>query len=176
MKNKIFSLLFFLISFISYTQENPKCKKLLIKANSLIDNEKPNYNKALKLYSKALKIDAKYYQAMYNRARIYDDIGQHQLAIDDLTQCIKLIPAKENKKIAQAYTNRGVAYRNLDRLDEALLDYNKAIESDNSVPQAYYNRAWIYKLKNNMKSACEDLNKSLELGMSDVDDLKKDCQ
>jgi tetratricopeptide (TPR) repeat protein len=60
-------------------------------------------------------------------------------------------------------------------LDKALLDYNKAIEIDNTVPQAYYNRAWVYKLKNNMKSSCEDLNKSLELGMKDVDGLKKDC-
>jgi tetratricopeptide (TPR) repeat protein len=175
MKNIFFCCLFLIISLISNSQENQKCKKLLIKGNELIDNKKPNYKKALKLYSKAIKIDPKYYQAMYNRARLYDDLGQHQLAIDDLTQCINLIPSKENKKIAQAYTNRGVAYRNLEMLDKALLDYNKAIEIDNTVPQAYYNRAWVYKLKNNMKSSCEDLNKSLELGMKDVDGLKKDC-
>lgn len=176
MKNLFIASLFIFSSSCFKSQENARCEKILVKGNNIMAKSKPNYKKAIDLYTKALKIDSKYYPALYNRARVYDDIGQYQLAIEDLTQCINLIPAKENRKLAQAYTNRGVAYRNLELLDKALLDYGKSIETDSSVPQAYYNRAWIYKLQNNLKLACEDLTKSLELGMNDVDGLKKDCE
>jgi tetratricopeptide (TPR) repeat protein len=169
------SLCIFLTAF-GFGQGNAKCDALMIKGNKEIDSiGKPNFKKAVKIYSKILKIDPNYHQALYNRGYCYVGIGKATLAIRDFNKFINIAPIEEKKKIAQAYTNRGIIYRKINEFDKALKDYNKALEIDNEIPQAYYNRALIYKNQNNMNSACEDFHKAIELGMKNMENLKFDC-
>ena len=51
-----------------------------------------------------------------------EDLGQHQRAIQDYDQAIRL-----NPRYAEAYNNRGIAYKNLGQHQRAIQDYDEAI-------------------------------------------------
>jgi tetratricopeptide (TPR) repeat protein len=61
--------------------------------------------------------------------------------------------------------------------DQAITDYNKAIEIDPRFATAYYNRGRSYYLKNEYEKSWEDVNKAQELGYKVpadfLDDLRK---
>ena len=46
---------------------------------------------------------------------------------------------------AYAFNNRGISYKNLGRYDEAIADYNRAIELKPDYAKAYRNRALAYR-------------------------------
>ena len=60
-------------------------------------------------------------------------------AIADYNMAIELKP-----DYAQAYVNRGNAYRDKGVIDRAIADYSKAIELKPDYAQAYYNRGGAY--------------------------------
>jgi tetratricopeptide (TPR) repeat protein len=160
---------------ISFCQDNAKCDALMLKGNKQIDSiGKPNFKKAIKIYSKILKIDPNYHRALYNRGISFVGIGKPDLAIKDFNKFINIAPIEEKRKIAEAHTNRGVIYKKLNDFEKAMKDFNKALEID-EIPRAYYNRALIYRKQNNLNSACEDFYKAVELGMKDKDNLEIDC-
>jgi tetratricopeptide (TPR) repeat protein len=64
----------------------------------------------------------------------------------------------------EAYAARGVAKRNLNDFEGAVLDYTKALELKPNYGRAYYNRALAYFHLGNEKNGCNDLNTALRLG------------
>jgi tetratricopeptide (TPR) repeat protein len=158
-----------------FSQDNAKCDALFLKGNKQIDSiGKPNFKKAIKIYSKILKIDPNYHKALYNRGISFVGNGKLDLAIKDFNKFINIAPIEEKRKIAEAHTNRGVVYKKLNDFEKAMKDFNKALEID-EIPKAYYNRALIYRKQNNLNSACEDFHKAVKLGMKDKDNLEVDC-
>ena len=89
----------------------------------------------------------------------------------ELLQNQKFEEAKEyfNKAIAQnaqnagAFNARGVAYFNLNDMENALLDYNQAIKLSDKDYKAYHNRAMLYTTKNQFDEALQDYNKAILL-------------
>ena len=65
--------------------------------------------------------------AYNNRGSAYSDKGQHDRAIQDYDQAIKLNPSN-----ARAYYNRGIAYSAKGQHDRAIQDYDQAIKLDPS--------------------------------------------
>ena len=65
--------------------------------------------------------------------------------------------------IAPAYINRGIILASLKRNDEALSDYNKAIELGPKFPKGYSNRGVLYKDMKRYDDALKDYNKAIEL-------------
>ena len=59
----------------------------------------------------------------FNRAYAYYELGQHQLAIKDLDEAIKL-----DRRYDYAYHLRGLAYQSLGMSEEAKQDFAKAKE------------------------------------------------
>jgi tetratricopeptide (TPR) repeat protein len=51
---------------------------------------------------------------------------------------------QKNPKFAEAYNNRGNAYRDINKLQKAFADYNQAIRLKQNYVQAYNNRGNIY--------------------------------
>jgi tetratricopeptide (TPR) repeat protein len=82
-------------------------------------------------------------------------------AEDVITAC-SLILAK-NPRAAEATYNRGVASLRLNRLDEALADFNKTIELNPKDPDAWNNRGLVYNRLGRTQEALSDFNKALEL-------------
>ncbi len=60
--------------------------------------------------------------AYNNRGNAYNDLGEHQRAIEDLNEAIRLDP-----KLAMAYNNRGISYGNLGEHQRAIEDYDEAL-------------------------------------------------
>ncbi|OGX18536.1 MAG: hypothetical protein A3K83_07595, partial [Omnitrophica WOR_2 bacterium RBG_13_44_8b] len=70
---------------------------------------------------------------------------------------------RKSPRKARAYTERGNAYKNIGNLDEAISDYNKAIEIDPGYPNVYNNRGIAYLKKGNLDQALFDCNKAIQL-------------
>jgi tetratricopeptide (TPR) repeat protein len=63
--------------------------------------------------------------ALNNRGIAYDTKGDHDRAIADYDEAIRV-----NPKFAFAFNNRGTAYKNKGDPDSAIADYNEAIRLD----------------------------------------------
>ena len=75
-----------------------------------------------------------------------------------------------------SYFYRAVANQALEKYDEAMLDYTKAIQINNKMTDAYYNRANIILSRKDIENpkienAVEDLKKALELDEKFIDAL-----
>ncbi len=70
---------------------------------------------------------------------------------------------QKNPKFAEAFNNRGNAYRDINKLQKAFADYNQAIRLKQDYVQAYNNRGNIYYDLKKYKLAVNDYNKSIKL-------------
>src|SRR3989338_8732517 len=71
-------------------------------------------------------------------------------------------------KDAEAYNHRGIAYVNKGQFDQAISDYNKALEINPRYAGAYYSRGVAYDSKGQYDQAISDYNKALELNPMDA--------
>lgn len=83
--------------------------------------------------------------------------GDWQKAVDAFTEAIK------EKPTAQAYVNRGIAYRRLGQLRAAFDDFNAAIRIDPQEPVGYVNRANLWEQADRPDKAIADLSTALKL-------------
>ncbi|HAI08840.1 MAG TPA: hypothetical protein DCM17_05895, partial [Dehalococcoidia bacterium] len=84
----------------------------------------------------AIRLDPKHAQTHNNRAYIALNLGQPHQAINLLNTVIALEPIT-----GPAYTNQGFAYHRLGRYDEAVQDFDQAVESITQDFTAY--RRWV---------------------------------
>ena len=91
-----------------------------------------------------------------------DQYTDSKKAISYLEKAIKSDP-----QMAEAYNNRGNAYRETKQYDNAIRDYNKAIALNANFALAYTNRGNIYYDKRNYQGAIRDYNKSITLDPGD---------
>ena len=86
-------------------------------------------------FSKAIRLNPRYFEAYFNRGVGYGKNGNTDAAIADFTKAIGMNPGH-----AEAYYNRGVAYRTKGETDKAIADYGEAIRHNPQYFDAYYNR------------------------------------
>ena len=84
-------------------------------------------------------------------------------ALENLIQAIRLDP-----NLAQAYTNRGLAYSGLKQYQQAIADYNQAIRLDPNDASAYNNRGVAYGRLEQYQRAIVDYNKAIRLEPNDA--------
>ena len=72
----------------------------------------------------------------------------------------------EKPDFAEAYNNRGNAYREMKQYALAMQDYNKAISLKPNLEKTFNNRGNIYFDQRNFHMAIEDYNKALSLNAS----------
>lgn len=98
------------------------------------------------------------------------NIGDYNSALESISKSIEL---KNDWEIS--YFFRAVANQALQNLDEAILDYTKALKINSKMTDAYYNRAKIMLEKKDenidIDKVIEDLNKALELDGNFIDAL-----
>jgi tetratricopeptide (TPR) repeat protein len=92
-----------------------------------------------------------------SRGVAYRMKGEHDRAIQDYSQAIKLFP-----KFAVAYNNRGVAYDKKGEYDRAIQDYEQSIRLKPS-PQAYFNRGNAQLGASRYATAIDDYNQAIRL-------------
>lgn len=73
---------------------------------------------------------------------------------------------QQDPNMAEAYNNRGNAYREMKKYREALQDYNQALSLDPQFVIAYSNRGNVYYDQQNYQMAIRDYNKAISLDSS----------
>jgi tetratricopeptide (TPR) repeat protein len=92
------------------------------------------------------------------RAVAYMHLGQHQRAIDDINQAIKIKPDDSDN-----FYLRGFAYRALGQNQRAVEDSTQAIGLEPDFAAAYANRAFAQKSLGNVGQAQSDARRAKEL-------------
>jgi tetratricopeptide (TPR) repeat protein len=93
-----------------------------------------------------------------NSGKTHQQRGEHDLAIADFTEAIRLDPMS-----ATAYTNRGKAYYGKRDYDRAIADHSEAIRLDPKNANAYSSRGAVYSLKGSYDLALRDSNEAIRL-------------
>ncbi len=128
---------------------------------------------AIELYDQILAAYPDYARndrVLYQKARAYDELGQHQRAIGDLDEAIRLDP-----QYAPAYSNRGLAYSQLGQYQRAIEDCDQALRLDPQYALVYSNRALAYTALGRDQEAERDIEKAVELGF-DADPLRRQVE
>ena len=97
--------------------------------------------------------------AFYDSGKLYHIDGQHELAIQDYTEAIRLDP-----QYAIAYRGRGVVYSDLGQHQRSIQDYDEAIRLDPLDADAYSNRGVAYSDLGQHELADRDFAKAKEVG------------
>ena len=112
------------------------------------------------------------------KSRLYTEEGAKQLlrysdfqkAEETLTKAIKY-----DKHNFEAYYYRGCAKVNARRYNEAIADFEKAIELKPDYADAYFNLGRTYVLLNNENKACEYYKLAEKYGRPNLEDYIKRC-
>ena len=95
------------------------------------------------------------------RVLLYDELQDYQSVIEHLSEHLKTHPQNH-----VAYNNRGLAYSEIGRGVEALLDFTKALECSADDPIPYVNRGGLRmrrKLAGMYKDAIDDYKKAVAI-------------
>ena len=79
-------------------------------------------SQAQAIYRRLLEIDPRHAEALHLLGVIAYQTGDHQSAVDLIGQAIEVNPSQ-----ASYYSNRGLAHKELNQLDAAVANYDKAI-------------------------------------------------
>lgn len=111
-------------------------------------------------FNAAIEIYPDYDFAYYNRAKVYEDLHQYELALADINKAIQL-----NKK-SDYYLARGIIYKNLEDFENSLNDFNRAIEINPQNGIAFINRGYLKREQlNDKKGAEKDIKMAEKLGI-----------
>jgi tetratricopeptide (TPR) repeat protein len=99
-----------------------------------------------------------------NRGNDHNKLGQHQRAIEDFNEAIRLKP-----DLATAYYNRGRTYSNLGQKQRAIDDFNETIRLKPNDAKVYYSRGIAYDKLGQLQRAIEDYNKAIHLKLNDAE-------
>ena len=126
-----------------------------------------DYKGAIKEYTKAIKINPQYEDALNNRGNVKLDLNLYKAAIKDYTKAIKI-----NPQYGDAYYNRGLAKENLNDFEGAIKDYTKAIKiypEGEDAGDAYHGRGYAKEMLKDFEGAIKDYTKATKLIPEDGD-------
>jgi tetratricopeptide (TPR) repeat protein len=82
------------------------------------------YQAAVGNYTRALRLDPRYTEALYSRGVLYwREMGRYESAIEDLSRVLELDPSR-----AEAYLNRALAYKMRLEYSQALADFERYLK------------------------------------------------
>ncbi len=86
-----------------------------------------------------------------------------------LFSCASTQQKQSESRDAKFYNNRGIAYGEKGQYDQAISDFNKALEINPRYNKAYNNRGITYRLKGQYDQAILDFNKAIEINPIDAE-------
>jgi tetratricopeptide (TPR) repeat protein len=134
------------------------------RSRGVIYDEKGDYDRALREYAEAIRLNAQDPLTYVDRGRTYRGQKDYDRAIADYAEAIRLDP-----RWAAAYFNRANAYKARKDYDRAVADYGDAIRLDPNDPDAFFNRANAYKAQQRYAVAVRDLQEVIRLDPKDAD-------
>lgn len=127
--------------------------------------KKKEFEKALECYNKAIELDPENVSFKTNKAAVYFETKEYEKCIETCQEAINEAKANKGydyKMVSKAYFRMGNAYDKMDKMDEAIANYDKCLMED-PLPAA---KAGMKKLKEKKqrleKEAYLDKDKSEE--------------
>ncbi len=120
--------------------------------------------KAIQLWSRDIKNGTDVSKSLYNRSQAYIILRQYESAVQDLNQLISL---QGVKTAAQIYIIRGIAFSELNKLAEAIEDFNQAEKLEPSL-LVYTNRGLAYQRSGQLNKALADFTKTVSLSATPI--------
>lgn len=127
-----------------------------------------DYGRSSKLLNGIIKRDPKNIKALYNRALLAATLDDYKAAIEDLSTCIVLNPHSALYCYSRAYW-----YEHSGKLNEAIADYEKALELNTKLFDAYFGMANCYHQLKNNESACKAIERAEQAGSQIAFDAKQ---
>lgn len=115
------------------------------------------YMRASKKALKALVLIAAFSITLLYSSKTVSQIAIWKDTISLWSYQLELFPGR----VPEVYNNRGVAYRMEGKLQEALSDYNKAIEISEDRERSYNNRGIVYEMMGRHEEAIADYNAAI---------------
>jgi tetratricopeptide (TPR) repeat protein len=141
---------------ISLSPSNLQAMQKRINIFYLMNNDK----EAIRYADDALKQYPDEPEFYYLRGIINNSREKYIKALDDFDQAINMQPGDNSYR---SYLGRGVSHLNLLEYEQALSDFSKSIELNDTVASAYYSRALVnYEIKE-YSTAVDDFLKVLDL-------------
>lgn len=116
-------------------------------------------SKAANDYLMAIKLNPKFWQARRNYARQMLFLKKYDIAIEQLNEALKIAKSEENPDLI---TMRGQAFYELERYNEAILDFEIAIKYMENPNYVYLLKAKAEWKLGQREKACEDFNKAIK--------------
>jgi tetratricopeptide (TPR) repeat protein len=126
-----------------------------------------NYNKAIKDFDEAIRLDPKYADAYLGRGNAWKAKGKYDKAIQDYNDAIRLDP-----KYADAYFSRGIAWSGKGEYDKAIKDFNDAIRLNPKHSMVNYRRGAVWTMKGEYDKAIKDFDEAIRLNPKNVNIYK----
>ena len=89
--------------------------------------------------------------------------GHLSEAVDIYTRIIEAVPDSEKNVLAVIRKHRGMAFFAMNKLEDALEDFQKSIDADPKAFRSYYYKGIVYSILKQYKEAIECYTKSLEI-------------
>jgi Tfp pilus assembly protein PilF len=91
------------------------------------------------------------------------------IVLFSLFSCASNQPKQNESRDAKFYNNRGTTFGEKGQYDQAISDFNNAIEINPRYIKAYNNRGIVYRLKGKYDKAISDFNKAIEINPLDAE-------
>ncbi len=122
-----------------------------------------NYAEAIANYDQLLMLQPDDYRAFYNRGLAQFALHQYLQAIADYDQSLSHSPTLPDRRMADIYDDRGIAYLHLGHHQAAIANFTQAIQLDDHNARAYFNRACVCHQQGNYIAALDDIDRVLQL-------------
>ena len=147
----------------SILQKNPKHVDALHLMGVMLSNNK-QYIQALGFFNEALNLHNKNAVMYNNRANLFIQLKQVELAMDDFEKSLAI-----NPKYAEAYYNRGIAFDAINKTEEAIEQYTLALKYRPAFPEALNNRGIALQKLHRMEETLANYNQAIKLNPNMVE-------
>lgn len=141
--------------------ENPPVDPNALFNHGLALHRAGEIDKAEAAYRHVLSLHPMHFDALHMLGVIALQRQEYERAVELIGMAISVDP--HNPIYADAFTNRGTAYRALGKNKEAVASYTQAIKLRPNQPETYFNRANAYRALNQGPEALADLEQAARL-------------
>lgn len=136
----------------------------------LIAHEDGRYSEAIKSFTRALKINPRYTEAMLNLSILYNDVGQHENAKKLVSRSRKDAKAKKKaamdpfirSKLANKHADVADWYKGVGLFKEAIAEYKKALYLEEGYADIRTKMGVCLRELGDNKGAIEELKKAVK--------------
>jgi len=131
-------------------------------AMAIVYNQGGYLNEAVHHYLQAIEDDSSYVDAYTNLGKVYTDTEEYAQAAEAYEKVLALSPPDD--QLPRIHLNLGVSYMGLDRVDDAIRVWKRAVELSPDYMDAYMNLGTAYQSKNMPDSTRAVWERALEVG------------